>query len=124
MLARGYVSKSFSFLITAMIYSSSYVLVTVNQPMSEGAGLAALWWYFWSIDRALRKNGSLGDWLSMVLFSILLGITTFLLAIWRWTYIFILEKVERKGVYTKATEYTNTVCFDGSAYMGRRTCFF
>ena len=57
MLARGYVSKSFSFLITAMIYSSSYVLVTVNQPMSEGAGLAALWWYFWSIERALRKNG-------------------------------------------------------------------
>ena len=73
-LARGYVSKSFSFLITAMIYSSSYVLVTVNQPMSEGAGLAALWWYFWSIERAVRKNGSLGDWLSMVLFSILLGI--------------------------------------------------
>ena len=73
-LARGHVSKPFSFLITAMIYSSSYVLVTVNQPMSEGAGLAALWWYFWSIERALRKNGSLGDWLSMVLFSILLGI--------------------------------------------------
>ena len=74
MLARGYVSKEFSFLITAMIYSSSYVLVTVNQPMSEGAGLAALWWYFWSIERAVRKNGRLGDWLPLVLFSILLGI--------------------------------------------------
>ena len=74
MLARGHVSKPFSFLITAMIYSSSYVLVTVNQPMSEGAGLAALWWYFWSIERAVRKNGGLEDWLAMVLFSILLGI--------------------------------------------------
>jgi hypothetical protein len=74
MLARGHVSKKFSFLITAMIYSSSYVLVTVNQPMSEGAGLAALWWYFWSIERAVRKNGRHQDWLPLVLFSILLGI--------------------------------------------------
>ena len=73
-LARRYVSQSFSFLIAAMIYSSSYVLVTVNQPMSEGAGLAALWWYFWSIERALRKNGRLGDWLPLILFSVLLGI--------------------------------------------------
>lgn len=73
-LASGYVSKSSSFLITAMIYSSSYVLVTVNQPMSEGAGLAALWWFFWSIDRALRKKGPVRDWLPLVIFSILLGI--------------------------------------------------
>lgn len=73
-LARGYVSKSSSFLITAMIYSSSYVLVTVNQPMSEGAGLAALWWFFWSIDRALRKKGPVVNWLPLVIFSILLGI--------------------------------------------------
>lgn len=73
-LARGYVSVALSFLITAMIYSSPYVLVTVNQPMSEGAGLAALWWYFWSIDRAVRMNGCRGDWLPLVLFSLLLGI--------------------------------------------------
>jgi hypothetical protein len=73
-LARWYVSKSLSFLITAIIYSSSYVLITVNQPMSEGAGLAALWWYFWSIQRAVRQEGRLGDWLPLVLFSILLGI--------------------------------------------------
>ncbi|MGP7817195.1 hypothetical protein [Niallia sp. 01092] len=73
-LARGHVSKPFSFLITAMIYSSSYILLTVNQPMSEGAGLAALWWYFWSIDRAVRKNGRLADWLPLILFSVLLGI--------------------------------------------------
>src|SRR3954467_5753972 len=73
-LARGYVSKPFSFFIAAIIYSSPYVLVTVNQPMSEGAGLAALWWYFWSIERAVRKNGHLGDWLPLILFSVLLGI--------------------------------------------------
>ncbi|WP_445486777.1 hypothetical protein [Niallia sp. 03133] len=73
-LARGYVSKPFSFLITSMISSSSYVLVTVNQPMSEGAGLAGLWWYFWSLDRAVRKDGRFGDWLPLVLFSLLLGI--------------------------------------------------
>lgn len=73
-LARWYVSKPLSFLITAIIYSSSYVLITVNQPMSEGAGLAALWWYFWSIQRAVRQEGRKGDWLPLVLFSILLGI--------------------------------------------------
>ncbi|MCM3694352.1 hypothetical protein [Neobacillus niacini] len=73
-LARVYVSKPLSILITAMIYSSPYVLVTVNQPMSEGAGLAALWWYFWSINRAVRKKDSLSDWIPLVLFSLLLGI--------------------------------------------------
>ncbi|WP_338450837.1 glycosyltransferase family 39 protein [Niallia oryzisoli] len=73
-LARGYIPKTFSFLITAIIYSSSYVLITVNQPMSEGAGLAALWWYFWSIERALQKNGLREDLLPLVLFSVLLGI--------------------------------------------------
>ncbi|WHY00927.1 glycosyltransferase family 39 protein [Neobacillus sp. DY30] len=73
-LARGYVSKPYSIFIAAMIYSSSYVLVTVNQPMSEGAGLAALWWFFWSIERALQKKGWSGDWLPLVIFSILLGI--------------------------------------------------
>ncbi|MBB6446972.1 glycosyltransferase family 39 protein [Bacillus benzoevorans] len=73
-LARRYVSPHLSFLITAMIYSSPYVLVTVNQPMSEGAGLAALWWYFWSVDRAVRMNDRRGDWLPLVLFSLLLGI--------------------------------------------------
>jgi Dolichyl-phosphate-mannose-protein mannosyltransferase len=73
-LARVYVSKPFSFLITAIIYSSSYVLVTVNQAMSEGAGLAALWWYFWSIERAVLRKGRLGDWLPLVFFSLLLGI--------------------------------------------------
>jgi hypothetical protein len=73
-LARGYVSKPFSYLITAIIYSASYVLVTVNQAMSEGAGLASLWWYFWSIERAVRRKGRLGDWLPLVFFSVLLGI--------------------------------------------------
>jgi hypothetical protein len=73
-LSRGYVTKSYSLLVTAIIYSSSYVLVTVNQPMSEGAGLAALWWFFWSVDRALRKKGFVRDLLPLVIFSILLGI--------------------------------------------------
>lgn len=73
-LARGYLSKPLSYLTVAVIYSSAYILVTVNQPMSEGAGLAALWWYFWSIERAVRKNGRRIDWLPLIFFSILLGI--------------------------------------------------
>ena len=124
MLARGYVSKAFSFLITAMIYSSSYVLVTVNQPMSEGAGLAALWWYFWSIERAVRKNGRLGDWLPLVLFSILLGIRLSYLPFGVGLIYLFWKKWNEKEYTLEATEYTNTVCFDLSAYMGRRPCFF
>ncbi|MFJ8256438.1 hypothetical protein ACIQ4Z_04050 [Peribacillus asahii] len=73
-LAREYVSKSYSLLIAAILYSSTYIMVIANQPMSEGAAIAALWWYFWSINHAIKKNRLLSNILPLFVFSILLGI--------------------------------------------------
>ncbi|WP_141430824.1 hypothetical protein [Bacillus sp. 03113] len=73
-LAREYVSKSLSFLLAAILYSSSYIILTVNQPMSEGAAIGALWWYFWSIQKAMKENTRFSNVLPLFLFSVLLGI--------------------------------------------------
>ncbi len=73
-LARNYVSKSYSLWIASIIYSSTYVLVIVNQPVSEGAALAALWWYFWSIHVAMKRTGIVITSLPSLFLSILLGI--------------------------------------------------
>ena len=73
-LARNYVSRSYSLWITSIIYSSTYILVIVNQPVSEGAALAALWWYFWSIQVAMKNTGIVINSLPSFFLSILLGI--------------------------------------------------
>ena len=73
-LARNYVSKSYSLWIASIIYSSTYILVIVNQPVSEGAALAALWWYFWSIQVAMKNTGIVINSLPSFFLSILLGI--------------------------------------------------
>lgn len=74
LLASKVVSKENAFLVAGIIYTASYPLIIVNQPMSEGAALAAFWWYFWSIAAAETKSS--GKWmlLPLFLFSVLLGI--------------------------------------------------
>jgi hypothetical protein len=73
-LIRRYAGKEYALLLTAIIYSGSYCLVIVNQPMSEGAALAVLWWYVWSIQYVLEKNTEAFILLPLFLFSLLLGI--------------------------------------------------
>jgi hypothetical protein len=73
-LASRVVVKENAFVAAAVIYTASYPLIIVNQPMSEGAALAAFWWYFWSIVAAESRDS--GKWmlLPLFLFSVLLGI--------------------------------------------------
>ncbi len=73
-LASKILSRTNAFLIAAAIYTASYPLIIVNQPMSEGAALAAFWWFFWSI--AATESRPAGKWmlLPLILFSVLLGI--------------------------------------------------
>jgi hypothetical protein len=73
-LAREYVPKTNGLLITAICYSSTYLVISVNQPISEGAAIAALWWFFWSLTNSLKKNDFLANSLPLFLLSILLGI--------------------------------------------------
>jgi hypothetical protein len=74
LLSSRIVSRTNAILIAAAIYTASYPLIIVNQPMSEGAALAAFWWYFWSIVAAESRPA--GKWmlLPLFLFSVLLGI--------------------------------------------------
>ncbi|QED46041.1 hypothetical protein [Cytobacillus dafuensis] len=73
-LSRIHVSRLSSLVIASIIYSSTYVMVMVNQPISEGAALAALWWYLWSLHLAMKGKGVGINILPPLLLSILLGI--------------------------------------------------
>lgn len=42
--------------------------------MSEGAALAVLWWYMWSVDRAFWTNEFRAQFLPVILFAVLMGI--------------------------------------------------
>lgn len=69
------VSRTFSLLAAMLVYTSPFLLVTVNQPMSEGAALAIMCWYLWSLQLALAKGSS--TWLPILplfLLGFLLGI--------------------------------------------------
>ena len=54
-LSQRLVPKLGAVAVTAAVYTASYPLVIVNQPMSEGAALAAFWWYFWSLAAAKER---------------------------------------------------------------------
>lgn len=73
-LSRIRFSKSVSLLISAQVYSAGYVILMVNQPMSEGAAVSVLWWYIWSIYVAHEKQSLWSKILPLFLISVLLGI--------------------------------------------------
>ncbi|MFK2827040.1 hypothetical protein QYG89_15415 [Bacillus sp. B190/17] len=73
-LARSRLSASLSILTAALIYSAGFVVLMVNQPMSEGAAIAVLWWYVWSIYAAHENQGVWSNILPLFLLSVLLGI--------------------------------------------------
>jgi hypothetical protein len=73
LLAKQYV-KEHAWLLTALIQSLSYVILIVTQPMSEGAAIAVLWWYIWSLERALHSSKWSSQLLPLFLFSVMVGI--------------------------------------------------
>jgi len=73
-LSRSHLSQSVSLLVATLTYSSGFVVVMVNQPMSEGAAIAILWWYIWSIYVAWKKQSMWRRMLPLFLLSILMGI--------------------------------------------------
>jgi hypothetical protein len=74
LLARKYHKNGIAWIITAIIQSGSYIMLIVAQPMSEGAAIAVLWWYLWSVQFA-KEHGTLSSQLLPLIFlSIMLGI--------------------------------------------------
>ncbi|WP_064092550.1 hypothetical protein [Rossellomorea aquimaris] len=73
LLMKRVVRESYAIMATAMIYTSSFTVLMVNQPMSEGAAIGFMWWYIWSLQMAKRKNHQGFMILPLFIFSILLG---------------------------------------------------
>jgi hypothetical protein len=73
-LAARMVSKLSAIMIAAILYTMSYPILIVNQPMSEGAALAVFWWFFWSVIAAGERLAGRWMLLPMFLFSVLMGI--------------------------------------------------
>ncbi|MFK7694612.1 nucleoporin-interacting protein [Paenibacillus sp. HJGM_3] len=64
-----------SLLLPALVLTSPYVWLMASRPMSEAAGLAALWWFLWSVRRAMDRPESLRrHFWPLFLFSGLMGI--------------------------------------------------
>ncbi|KFZ42447.1 nucleoporin-interacting protein [Anoxybacillus flavithermus] len=74
LLAKTFVEKKYAWVVTALVQSLSYVMLIVSQPMSEGSALAILWWYVWSLQRALHSDRVDVQLLPLWLFSVMLGI--------------------------------------------------
>nr|WP_221248161.1 nucleoporin-interacting protein [Anoxybacillus mongoliensis] len=74
LLAKTFVKKKYTWVVTALVQSLSYVTLIVSQPMSEGSALAVLWWYVWSLQRAIHSDRLYAQLLPLWLFSVMLGI--------------------------------------------------
>jgi hypothetical protein len=74
LLVRKYQPSHVAWFVTTLIQSTSYVMVIVGQPMSEGFALAVLWWYFWAIELARKYRTWWAQILPLCLFGVLLGI--------------------------------------------------
>ena len=123
-LARHYVSRSYSLGIISIVYSSTYVMVIVNQPISEGAALAALWWYFWSIHWAMKDQGIGVNSLPPLFLSILLGIRLSYLP-FAIGLLFLFYKKWKKKYYTNKQIVVYTLSGDNvPVYLGSFSCFF
>ncbi|BDG46246.1 hypothetical protein PspKH34_08070 [Parageobacillus sp. KH3-4] len=74
LLLKNHFPTPMSLFISALIQSASYVMVIAGQPMSDGAALAVLWWYFWSIELARKRDAWWMQLLPLAFFSLLMGI--------------------------------------------------
>ncbi|MGM0876848.1 MAG: nucleoporin-interacting protein [Bacillota bacterium] len=74
LICRRNCSKIDAMLLVTVIMTASYVVVFVTQPMSEGAALAILCWYYWSLQKAAESNKVTYKVLPLLIFSILTGI--------------------------------------------------
>ncbi|SFB16830.1 MULTISPECIES: hypothetical protein [unclassified Bacillus (in: firmicutes)] len=73
-LSCHFVKREYTWLVTAITYTSSYTVVMVNQPISEGAALATLWWLMWSIFIALKSDRKIIYIVPLFFLSALFGI--------------------------------------------------
>ncbi|WP_127580362.1 hypothetical protein [Paenibacillus koleovorans] len=75
LLARRVVGLPSGLLIAALLSTTPYLWLMAARPMSECAGIAALWWCLWSVRESLERPESRARHLvALVCFSLLMGI--------------------------------------------------
>jgi hypothetical protein len=75
LLARRYVGTAWGLLLAGLILTTPYLWLMAARPMSECAGIAALWWFLWSTREAMgQKKPIIWHGLALFFFSILMGI--------------------------------------------------
>ncbi|RAK21330.1 hypothetical protein B0I26_103288 [Anoxybacillus vitaminiphilus] len=74
LLVKKYYKSDVAWMITCLIQSSSFLMLIVTQPMSEGAAIAALWWYLWAVQTAKERLTLPMHLLPLFFLGVLLGI--------------------------------------------------
>lgn len=73
-IGRKYFSIEKASLMAVTIYSSSYVLLLINQPISEGAAISVFCWFIWSLERSFYTKSKIQLIVPLLILSILFGI--------------------------------------------------
>lgn len=73
-ICRRYCLRTESVLFTGLLLTASYTAIFITQPMSEGAALSVLLWYFWSLIKATETGKFHHQIVPIFLFSIITGI--------------------------------------------------
>lgn len=73
-VGRKYLSLEKAIFMAVTIYSSSFVLLLVNQPISEGAAISIFCWYIWSLERSFYTKSKIRLIVPLLILSILFGI--------------------------------------------------
>lgn len=74
LIARKSLNATKSLVAVAVVQSAVFINVIVVQPMSEGAALAIVWWFLWSLIEARNREEVFWKWLPSFLFGIMLGV--------------------------------------------------
>ncbi|MFZ3579950.1 hypothetical protein [Virgibacillus sp. DJP39] len=73
LLLKSYVEVRINLLVTSVIFSMSYMWIMSTEPLSEGAAVAIVWWFLWSLKQARKHPTFISSITPLFLFSILMG---------------------------------------------------
>ncbi|MFC4812660.1 glycosyltransferase family 39 protein, partial [Paenibacillus sp. GCM10023250] len=73
-LARRRLSPAWSLLAALLALTAPYLWLQSVRPMSEAAGIAVLWWYLWSWQRAMERRTWGRTAAALFLFGVLMGV--------------------------------------------------
>nr|WP_275589170.1 glycosyltransferase family 39 protein [Paenibacillus sacheonensis] len=74
LLARRRLTRPWAMLAVLLTITSPYTWLQAERPMSEAAGIAVLWWFLWSWQRAMERRSWPRLTAVLFLFGVLIGV--------------------------------------------------